>query len=265
MAKLAEEVLRGSRHLNEPIRVIRPPGGRRAPYPSAVALVVLAVAVVTYGNVLAFRAVRTPVVVGVNLAVAAGLVVLARAKGVSWHALGLDAEALSSGLLWGGVTALAISLAAGIIQATPLRKAFRDLRTVDMRPPTMAFHYLVRIPFGTALFEEVVFRGVLLALLARQGFDLGAVLLSSAAFGLWHVGASLDFLRANNPGADAGAKALAIVSGVALTTAGGILFATLRIAAESLLAPILAHAAFNVAGLSLARSEPRWADDLPAP
>jgi membrane protease YdiL (CAAX protease family) len=55
------------------------------------------------------------------------------------------------------------------------------------------------------------------------------------------------------------------VSGVALTTAGGILFATLRIAAESLLAPILAHAAFNVAGLSLARSEPRWAGDLPAP
>jgi membrane protease YdiL (CAAX protease family) len=228
-------------------------------------VVLLAVGLVTYGNVLAFRAVRAPVVVAVNLAVAAGLVVLARVVGISWGALGADAEGLPSGLLWGGVAALVVSLAAGIIQATPLRKAFRDLRAVDMRPPTMAFHYLVRIPFGTALFEEVVFRGVLLALLAREGFDLGAILWSSVAFGLWHVGASLDFLRANSPEADAGAKALAIVSGVALTTAGGILFAALRIAAESLLAPILAHAALNVAGLSLARSEPRSVDEPAAP
>jgi membrane protease YdiL (CAAX protease family) len=231
-----------------------------------VALIVLVtVALLVYGNVLAFRAVRAPVVVAVNLAVAVGLVVLARAAGVSWHALGLDAEGLPSGLLWGGVAALIVSLAAGIIPATPLRRAFLDVRAVDMRPPTMAFHYLVRIPFGTALFEEVAFRGVLLALLAREGFEIGAILWSSVAFGLWHVGASLDFLRANSPRADGGAKALAIVSGVALTTAGGILFAVLRIAAESLLAPILAHAALNVAGLSLARSEPRPADEPAAP
>jgi membrane protease YdiL (CAAX protease family) len=240
--------------------------GAPTTYPLPVALIVLVtVALLVYGNVLAFRAVRAPVVVAVNLAVAVGLVVLARAAGVSWHALGLDAEGLPSGLLWGGVAALVVSLAAGIILATPLRRFFRDVRAVDMGPPTMAFHYLVRIPFGTALFEEVAFRGVLLALLAQEGLEIGAILWSSVAFGLWHVGASLDFLRANTPGADAGAKALAIVTGVALTAAGGILFAVLRIAAESLLAPILAHAAFNVAGLSLARSEPRPADEPAAP
>jgi membrane protease YdiL (CAAX protease family) len=43
---------------------------------------------------------------------------------------------------------------------------------------------------------------------------------------------------------------------VALTFVGGIGFAALRVASESLLAPVLAHAAINVVGFTLARPEP---------
>jgi uncharacterized protein len=222
-----------------------------------VGFVLLVALLLLYGNLVAYRGVRAPVVVAMNMAVGAGLVILARGVGLSWHALGLDAGNLPTGLLWAGVMALIVLLGGAIILVTPLRRAFRDIRAVDMRPATMAFHYLVRIPFGTALFEEVVFRGFLLALLAREGSEVGAVLWSSVAFGLWHIGASLDFLRANRPEATLSAKTLAVVSGVAVTTMAGILFCVLRIAAESLVAPILAHAAFNVVGLTLARSEGR--------
>jgi uncharacterized protein len=209
-----------------------------------------------YGNLIGYLAVRAPAIIAVNLVLAAGLLALARAIGISWHALGLDAAGLASGFLWGGVVALVIFLGGTVIRLTPLRRAFRDVRTVELRPPGPAFHYLVRIPLGTSLFEEIVFRGFLLALLASGGFEVGAIIWSSVLFGLWHVGASLDFLRANQPQADVVDKVLAVVSGVALTTVGGIGLAVLRVAAESLVAPILAHAAINVTGFWLARAEP---------
>jgi CAAX protease family protein len=221
-----------------------------------VALLVLVVGLLVYGNLVAYRAVRAPVVVGINLVLGAALVAGARALGISWHALGLDPSGVGSGLAWGLGAAVAAVLVGAALTATPLRRALADIRAVDMAPRTLAFHYLVRIPFGTALFEEVVFRGVLLALLAGGGLDQAAILASSAAFGLWHVGASLDLLRANRPDAGAGGRALAVTTGVALTFLGGIGFAVLRVASESLLAPVLAHAAINVVGFTLARPEP---------
>ena len=217
-----------------------------------------------YGNLLAFRAVRAPIVVALNLALAAGLVLMARSAGASWHALGLDPRGVGSGLIQGAIVAGVVLASGFLVLLTPLRRPFRDLRAVEMRPSQLAFHYLLRIPFGTALAEEVFFRGVLLTLAAAEGWGLGALVWSSAAFGLWHVGATLDFLRANRPSADGPEKALAVLAGVAFTTVGGILFAVLRITAESLLAPILAHAAVNTVGFTLARSEPRAHASRPA-
>ena len=213
----------------------------------------VSVVLLVYGNVLAFRAVRAAWVVALNLALAAGLVGVARGLGISWHALGLDAGRLGSGLTW-GLIAAAVALAGGaIVFVTPLRRVVADVRAVEMR--SLPFQYLVRIPLGTALAEEVMFRGVLLALLAREGLELAALLGSSVVFGLWHVGASLDLLRANRPHAGTGAAVMAVVAGVALTAVGGLVFAVLRVAAEGLLAPVLAHAALNAVSLAIARSE----------
>jgi membrane protease YdiL (CAAX protease family) len=221
-----------------------------------VALLVLVVGLLVYGNLVAYRAVRAPVVVAVNLVLGGALVAAARVLGISWRALGLDPSEPGSGLVWGAGAVLVALAVAAVVLGTPLRRFFADLRAVDMAPRTLRFHYLVRIPFGTALFEEVVFRGILLALLAEGGLEVAAILTSSAAFGLWHIGASLDLLRANRPDAGPSAKALAVATGVALTFVGGIGFAVLRVASESLLAPVLAHAAINVMGFTLARPEP---------
>ena len=51
----------------------------------------------------------------------------------------------------------------------------------------MAYESLARIPVGTAVFEEVAFRGVLPGLIARTTTEPAAVGLSSLLFGLWHV------------------------------------------------------------------------------
>ena len=221
-----------------------------------IALLALLVGLLVYGNLVAYRAVRAPVVVAVNLVLGGALVAAARTQGISWRALGLDPSDAGGGLAWGLGAVVATVLVGAAITATPLRRALADIRAVDMAPRTLRFHYLVRIPFGTALFEEVVFRGILLALLAEGGLEVAAILTSSAAFGLWHIGASLDLLGANRPDAGPRAKALAVATGVALTFVGGIGFAVLRVASESLLAPVLAHAAINVVGFTLTRPEP---------
>ena len=45
----------------------------------------------------------------------------------------------------------------------------------------------LRIPIGTTVFEELLFRSVLFALLVRLRDVCVAVIMSSIVFGLWHV------------------------------------------------------------------------------
>jgi uncharacterized protein len=107
----------------------------------------------------------------------------------------------------------------------------------------------VRIPLGTALFEEVLFRGVVLAALQQVGSTGFAVAWSSIAFGLWHIAPTIVALRENGvpPASPAGQRA--ILGAVLVTTLAGIGFAGLALASGSLLAPFLAHWAVNAFGL----------------
>lgn len=98
----------------------------------------------------------------------------------------------------------------------------------------------IRIPFGTAVFEEILFRSVLFgALLTR--FDLKrSVVFSSVLFGMWHIVPAWE-------GVDD--SALVVVVTVVLTVLGtglaGVAFAGLRTWSGSVVAPILAHTATN--------------------
>ena len=66
------------------------------------------------------------------------------------------------------------------------------------QPGEALFRGLVEIPIGTAVYEEVVFRGVILGLALRRLPPLPATLVTSALFGLWHVLPSLRD-REHNP------------------------------------------------------------------
>jgi uncharacterized protein len=186
------------------------------------------------------------------------LVVLARADGCSWTALGLGRESLRPGLRWAAVLIAAVLLGYLVAAALPpTRQAFADTRATSLSGAALLWHLLVRIPLGTALLEEVAFRGVVYAMVERRRGARAAVVGSSLLFGLWHVLPSLGLRRANAAVADvlgpgtAGAV-VAVVAATAATALAGAGFCELRRRSGGLLAPFALHWALNALGLLVA-------------
>lgn len=195
-----------------------------------------------------------------NVAAGLGLVVVARWSGLTWADLGLARADLPTGLVWGGLVAGVVALAAVFAGAARhripvLRRALVDQRA-DLVPARLAFQVVVRIPVGTAAFEELAFRGVLLAAYAAPQSTAGAVAAQAVAFGLWHVGPTRLSLRLNGR-TDPDLVRRDVTVAVLVTAVGGVAFALLRLGSGSLLAPVLAHTSTNVAGLLLAAATTR--------
>lgn len=214
----------------------------------------VAALLVAYGTVLNLGPVPRRAGVPLNLAVGTVLVAAARAAGIGWSELGLDTAALPagvrSGVLAAGVVAAGIAVATALApRLRGLAALFGDRRAAGVAGRALAYETLVRIPLATSLFEEVAFRGVLLALGLRSGSEVAAVLVSSAAFGLWHVGPTLEMLRLNGVAWTAPRTAATVAGAVAVTAVGGIVFAVLRLHSGSLAAPVLAHWATNALAL----------------
>jgi uncharacterized protein len=192
------------------------------------------------------------------MAAAGLLVLLARWDGCSWEELGLGTGALRSGLRWAGLLVAAVLLAYAAAAWLPAtREAFADTRATSLSGTEVLWQLLVRIPLGTALFEEVAFRGVLYAMLARRRGARAAVAGSSLLFGLWHVLPSLGLRQANAAVADllgtGTAGAVVAVAGAAAGTAlAGVVFCELRRRSGGLLAPFALHWALNGLGLLVA-------------
>ena len=108
---------------------------------------------------------------------------------------------------------------------------------------------LVRIPFGTAVFEEVLFRGVLLRLFLRRTSPIAAPMASSLLFGCWHVlpaASSIDESTILAPVTGSTAGLIVVVAGVVIATGvAGLAFCWLRLLGNSLIAPGVVHAAVN--------------------
>jgi membrane protease YdiL (CAAX protease family) len=212
---------------------------------------VVGVAVLALHNVAVHRLLPAPADAALNLATAAGLTSFARRAGCSRGDLGIRAEDAKSGLRLGlGAAAVAggaVTLAAAL-PAT--RRFFHDRRVSGVGRGEAAYHLAVRIPLATALAEELLFRGVLLALFRQRRSPATAVLWTSLLFGAWHVLPTIDHYH-GNPASDLVAdpdrgRRLAVLATTLSTAAAGGAFAWLRLRSRSVLAPILAHAAVNV-------------------
>jgi CAAX protease family protein len=214
--------------------------------PEAVAVVVLALQ-----NVVVHRMLPAPADAALNLATAAGLTVFARHAGCSRSDLGLGAEDAGRGLRVGlggaGVAGGAVAVGATL----PVTgRFFHDRRVVDVGRGEAAYQLAVRIPLATALTEELVFRGALLALFRQRRSATAAVGWTSLLFGVWHVLPTVEHYQGNpardlvtDPGTG---RRLAVLA-TTLSTAGvGAGFAWLRLRSRSVLAPVLAHAALNI-------------------
>ena len=160
--------------------------------------------------------------------------------------LGLGHHALLPGLRWGTGAGLAIVAPLYVALLVPAGQGLLDdARAQELGPLALAYAAAVRIPLGTALFEEWVFRGVLYAAWWKAAGSRAAWAIPSAAFGLWHVTPSLEALAANRPDASAGLVFLFVTGSVLATALGGVLFAALRVRTGGIVAPVVAHGLLN--------------------
>jgi len=183
-----------------------------------------------------------------------GLVLLARADGLhprDWGLGPISRRAALAAVVLAAVTAAVMLVGA---QLPGVASAYDDERVVGMGAGQIAFAALVRVPFGTAFVEEMAFRGVLLAMLARRFGIAWAVAGSSLAFGVWHVVPSLGLAEGNTAvGSALGAHPVwAVVAGVVATGIAGALLCLLRIRYDHLIAPLAVHVTSNSTGYLLA-------------
>jgi membrane protease YdiL (CAAX protease family) len=248
-----EGELEASDDLWRPERWRRPPPSRPIRGgPEAAAALTLAYSYVVN------RVVPASWYVPANLTAAAAFVLVARGLGASWTDMGVRRDRLGRGVRVGLAAAVPIAavVAAGVaIPAT--RRYFADQRVIGLGAGATAFEVFVRIPVATSLCEELIFRGAVLGVLLRHRTPITAVALSSMMFGLWHVFPTLDTLHLNPVGELVEGSALrtsgAVVGAAVATTAAGVGLSWLRLRANSIAAPIIAHGVLNTAAFVCGR------------
>lgn len=178
--------------------------------------------------------------------------------GTTWRDLGLAPSTWLSGLVWGmGVIVLIYAIYEIASRLRRTRNAFADQNIAGMPRWKVYWRALVELPFGTVLFEEIAFRGVLWAMLSRRVGWVDATWMTAVLFGLWHILPSLD-LHLRNPGLANHhnhriAQAKAVLGSVITTALGALMFTALRIVSGSLFAPMGLHWATNGWGYLFAR------------
>lgn len=174
--------------------------------------------------------------------------------GNSWTDMGLGLGYLAWGALWGAGCIAVVAI--GYAAATTFRRgrdALHDERVAQLSVRRLVFSALIEVPFGTVLLEEIAFRAVLFAMLARRFGVLWAVVISAILFGLWHV---LPSWGTHEQSAALGSvvgtgrrgNLLAVLLSVLTTTAAGVVFALLRLVSGSVIAPMGLHWATNGLG-----------------
>ena len=134
------------------------------------------------------------------------------------------------------------TLVIAVLVAVPGSRSYFDVGSVAADSTAQrVLQPLLFIPLGTVVFEEVIFRGVLLGVALRVWSRTPALVVTSLCFGLWHLPPALR--DASDKGA---AAAVGVVAGtIAVTTVAGAAFGWLRLRSGSLLAPMMAHVATN--------------------
>lgn len=181
-----------------------------------------------------------------------GLVLLAGADGLhrrDWGLGPLHRRAVFAALAFAALTAVVM-----LVGTRGVSDAFIDSRVMNLSGGGIAFAALVRAPLGTAVFEEVAFRGILLAMLAGRFGMKWAVAGSSVAFGVWHV-VPAYLLATGNEAVSAvlGARPVwAGATGVVAAGLAGVFLCILRNRYDHLIVPVAVHATATSLGYLLA-------------
>lgn len=209
----------------------------------------LSLVVIAYNNLLnRWLPFQGPAYVPLNVAFAILMTTLAAAGFESSRAdLGLQGDIgdVIVGLV--GVGAFGIAMFA--VASSRYARRIADRRVLGLEGSALAYQVLVRIPLGTALAEELLFRGALFAMWRGAGAsNLGAALCSAVAFGLWHISPTILLVRINDPEAGNHKLRVAVAGAVLFTSLAALGLTCLRLKTYGLLAPIVLHAGINSAG-----------------
>lgn len=181
--------------------------------------------------------------------------------------LGMATRRIPDGLRLGGAFSgilLAVYTVGVLIPAT--RDLFRDERA-DVGVAALLHRVLIAVPFGTVLFEEIAFRGVLPAMFGKRlrRFrypKLKADVFAALLFGLWHILPSWNLDESNPIFKDflpvGFSQFFAVAGGVLATAVFGMFFSWMRNRSDSLAAPMLLHLTSNSVGYLLAWLAQNW-------
>src|SRR5687768_1541148 len=197
---------------------------------------------------------------GAGLALIAISVAFARALGLDAVAVGLNRMGFARGA--------AVGAGLGLVGATAAVGALRLVAPAIVGQPVeysplaqvtdfeLSRHVLMFLPLGTVIPEELAFRGVLLGVLLRRMRQRDALIISGAAFALWHLGVAIVTVDDTTLGSPSPHFGFATVVAVAVVLLGGSALSWIRLRMRSLATTIALHWAFN-AGLLLGLSYTR--------
>ena len=192
-----------------------------------------------------------------NVGATAGLLALGRRSGCTWTELGFDPATLRPGLRLGARAGAGVAVALGAaIASERARPLLLDDRAAGHTRGGAAYRAAIRFPVGTALFEEVAFRGVLEALWRRRYGPRTSGVVSAVAFGLWHLLPTYHLFPEMSVGSVAARppqRVVAALGGAFVTGLAGVGFSWLRHRSDSITAPWLAHATYNSVAYLVAR------------
>lgn len=215
--------------------------------------VIVIIAILIYGTVLA-RFIPRKAHISSNLLAALATVGLGLFLGLSLPQMGLTLDGVKNVIIISALATGAIFLGTFAVSFLPfLRHIFLGESFANARVRKVFFEAGFRIPLGTALVEEILFRGVLLGILLQSYSPLTSTIIAAAVFGLWHIAPSINSIESNTAVQERlrskSLHAKGSVAGIVLVTfIAGLFFNWLRIISGTILTTWLVHWAINSSG-----------------
>ena len=216
--------------------------------------IVLIILILLYSTVLA-KSVPAKYHLYLNISITALAILLGFSFGLNLEQMGLALNKILPGIFVAIAAVAIIVVFTSIVATIPvLRRFFLGDNLARASGKLITYEATIRVPFGTALIEEVIFRGVLLGLLLQHNSAAVAILLSAIIFGLWHIFPTIAMLENNKILAKANKdlkrrKYGSIIGVIIITASAGVVFAWLRIISNSVLAPWLVRGTINSSGM----------------
>jgi membrane protease YdiL (CAAX protease family) len=169
--------------------------------------------------------------VWLNAALLALLLAGGLIRGYSLEDLGLAPASLARGFAAGFGAGLALAVVpVAFIVVSPFitGEPVQNEGITSLTGPALALRLGLRVPLGTAFFEEAAFRGVLYAAARRAGGDRTAFIWTALVFALWHTAITTMTVAESGIVESRALVALGVTVSLAALFAGGLIFAWLR-------------------------------------